>query len=313
MAVHALSDHFDRFFQIINPSSSFEQTASREHQAITSLIESRAGPAGALEPTCFLQGSYRQQTAIYAINDIDIVALCKAWYPGAVLGPGATVWSRDRLFDTVAAAILADRTYAGKVHYGPTSMVIKIDLGIKVEVLPVVYQDGASDANFEPFILYRPERHRWEPGYARQHQGLMTLKNTILTGSNFKPTIKVLKHMRTLHGIDAVSFHLECLLHAIDNLVFIGGPADYITNVLMAITSTPAETWYQQGLLTPCQDRNIFTAEEWPYLSWLRFHAEARRWLMLAAAASAAPDRSAAIGWWQQLLGNHYFARTVTP
>jgi hypothetical protein len=57
MAVHALSDHFARFFNRLNPSPSFEQAASREHTAVTALIESRSGPASALEPTCFLQGS----------------------------------------------------------------------------------------------------------------------------------------------------------------------------------------------------------------------------------------------------------------
>jgi hypothetical protein len=34
MAVYALSDHFARFFTRLNPSSSFEQTAAREHAAI---------------------------------------------------------------------------------------------------------------------------------------------------------------------------------------------------------------------------------------------------------------------------------------
>jgi hypothetical protein len=56
MAVHALSDHFARFFTRLNPSSTFEQTAVREHTAITRLIEKRDGPAGVLEPHRFLQG-----------------------------------------------------------------------------------------------------------------------------------------------------------------------------------------------------------------------------------------------------------------
>src|SRR5437899_3008921 len=118
MAVHALSDHFVRFFTRLNPSSTFEQTAAREHTSITRLIERRDGPAGVLEPHCFLQGSYRQDTAIYTINDVDIVALCKLWYPGAG-GAAAVSWSRDRIFDTVAAAIAADARYAPRIRYGP--------------------------------------------------------------------------------------------------------------------------------------------------------------------------------------------------
>src|SRR5262249_26064257 len=158
---------------------------------------------------------------------------------------------------------------AGKVRYGPTSMVIHVDLDIKVEVLPVVYRGGISDPDYEPFVLYRPEHRQWELGYARQHQRLLSLRNSaLLAGGNFKPMIKVLKHLRSLHGIDAVSFHLECLLYALQPIVFFGGPADYITNVLTAIASTSADVRYQQALMTPCGDRDIFTAEEWTYASW---------------------------------------------
>ncbi len=313
MAVHSLSDHFARFFASLNPSATFEQRASSEHQAITALIENRSGPAGPLEPHCFLQGSYRQDTAIYTINDVDIVALCKAWYPGTP-GFGVVEWPRDAIFNAVASAILADSRYAGRVHYGPTSMVIHVDLGIKVEVLPVVYQGGVSDPNVEPFVLYRPERVRWEAGYARQHQRLLSLKNSaLLAGGNFKPMVKVLKHLRSLHGIDGVSFHLECLLYSLPPLVFIGGPADYITNVLTAIASTSADAWYQQTLTTPCGDRDIFTPEEWSYASWINFYAAVQKWLTAAGYATMTQSKADAIEAWRLVLGESFFPRTVTP
>jgi hypothetical protein len=161
------------------------------------LIEDRFGPAGALNAHCFLQGSYRQDTAIYTINDVDIVALCKLWYPPTP-GSGSTGWTRDQIFEAVAQAIRADSRYADKVRYGPTSMVIHVDLAIKVEVLPVVYKSGTSNLQAEPFVLFRPERRQWEDGYAREHQRLLSLKNSaLLAGGNFKPMIKVLKHLRS--------------------------------------------------------------------------------------------------------------------
>jgi hypothetical protein len=312
MAVHALTDHFARFFSRLNPGSSFEQTASSEHQAITALIESRYGPAGVLEPHCFLQGSYRQDTAIYTINDVDIVALCKLWYPGGG-GAGSTSWSRDQIFATVAAAIAADARYASKVRDGPASMVIHVDLPIKVEVLPVVYKAGTSDQQGEPFVLYRPERSQWEDGYAREHQRLLTLKNSfLLAGGNFKPMIKVVKHLRSQWGVEAVSFHLECLLYSIAPIVYIGGPADYITNVLTAIASTPADVWYQQYLMTPCGDRDIFTSEEWAYTSWLAFYEWVPKWLNAAAYAQNSTNKTDAIAAWQLLLGDSFFPAAVT-
>lgn len=311
MATHALTDQFNRFFARLNPSGSFEQTAAGEYAAIKGLIEKPSGAAGAIAPHCFLQGSYRQETAVYAINDIDIVALCQLWFPPTP-GYGAVPWTRDQIFDTVAAAISADLAYAGKVRYGPTSMVIKVDLPIKVEVLPVVYRSGNSDESIEPFILFRPETQAWEDGWARTHQYLLTQKNTALgVGGNFKPMIKVLKHLRSLWDVDAVSFHLECLLYSLPNLVFVGGPANYITNALMAVAAKPATTWYHEGLLTPCADRNIFTAAEWPYGSWAAFHAAIGTWLYTAASATNSQSKADAIAHWQALLGNAYFPATV--
>ena len=81
MANHALTQHFASFFKKLNPSPSFEATAASEHKTIRGLIENPNGPAASLLPTCFLQGSYRykQDTAIYTINDVDLVVLCRLW------------------------------------------------------------------------------------------------------------------------------------------------------------------------------------------------------------------------------------------
>src|SRR5438128_1289052 len=83
-----------------------ELTASSEHNTIRGLIEARDGPAAELAPVTFLQGSYRQQTAIYEINDVDIVALCKLWYPGNGIGGGRN-YGRDEIFRIIAAPLLA--------------------------------------------------------------------------------------------------------------------------------------------------------------------------------------------------------------
>lgn len=157
MAVHPLSKNFQSLFSKLNPGSSFEQKASSEHNTIRGLIEDRDGLAAELVPVTFLQGSYRQKTAIYDINDVDIVALCKLWYPGNGIGGGRS-YRRDEIFRIIAAPLLADKRYRDKVRYGPQSMCIKLDLGIQVEILPVVFAAGNSDANQEPFVLYRPEK-----------------------------------------------------------------------------------------------------------------------------------------------------------
>jgi hypothetical protein len=124
--------------------------------------------------------------------------------------------------------------------------------------------------------------------------------------------IKVLKHVRTRWNVDAVSFHLECLLYSLPNLVLVGGPADYITNVLLAIAQKPAAAWYQEGVLTPCADRNIFSESEWSYTSWSAFHDVVGKWLYAAGYATHAESKGDAIASWQALLGDDVFPATVT-
>jgi hypothetical protein len=121
----------------------------------------------------FLQGSYRQQTAIYTINDIDIVALCNLTYSGTP-GPFTKAYDRNEIFGIIAAPLLADHRYQSKVNYGSQSMCIKVDLGIKMEILPAVFKAGNSDPPQEPFVLYRPETSRWEDGFARFHQARLS-------------------------------------------------------------------------------------------------------------------------------------------
>src|SRR5437879_5957256 len=121
-------------------------------------------------------------------------------------------------------------------------MCIKVDLGIKVEILPVVFKAGNVDSNAEPFVLYRPETGKWEDGFAPCHQAWLTLKNADnVTQGNFIPEIKVLKHIRSLFGLKSVSFHIECLLYFLDDAHFVGGPADYLAAIFRKIAAHKPE------------------------------------------------------------------------
>jgi len=315
MPIHALGKHFDSFFGRLNPATSFEQRAASEHQSIIRLIEDKSGLASIFSPICFLQGSYRRQTAIYIINDIDIVALCHL-YPslGLTMWTKEQRWKRDEIFDTIAAPLRADPRYRDKVCYGNTSMCIKVDLGIKVEILPVVYGSWFSDASSEPFLLYRPKVGRWEDGYARRHQQRLSEKNVqARTGGNFIPAIKVLKHIRSHHKLDVVSFHLECLLYSLPDYLFRGSTPTYIAALLHTIAGKSAEAWYNgRSIRTPCLERRLFSTSEWRWESWKAFHDRVVFFDLLAQAACHAPDIALAIQTWQLLLGQEFFPTQVS-
>lgn len=308
MAVHVLSEHFKYFFSRLNPSPSFDAQASSQYNTVKGLIENPSGLASALSPQCFLQGSYRQATAIHAINDVDIVVQCRLWQPGASTGFSVVTWSRDDIFRTIAAPLLADGRYSTKVRYGPQSMCVKVDLGIKIEILPVVYKQGIDNPAQEPFRLYRPAAGEWQDGYARYHQQWLTWKNGAeKTAGNFIPAIKVVKHLRSTFGIDAVSFHIECVLFRLPDEVFRGAPADYIPAVLSSLTAASAEVIHIGGCTTPCGDRDVLSPGEWTLTKWQAFHEIAGKWARAATLASRSGDRNSAISMWRTLLDEAYF------
>ena len=321
MAVHTLSANFASFFGRLNPSATSEQRASSEYNSLKALLEGHPSLKGPLDPLCFLQGSYGGQTATHDISDIDIVFLCRnlSFPPNPqISGPG-TAWSRDRIFGTIESAIRGDQRYASKlIPTKSTSMCIKLDLGIKVEILPVVRNGALAPGNNEPFYLWRPSAAQWEYGFAMRHREHLSYKNragTLLgggTNANFIPMVKVIKHLRDLSGIDAVSFYIETLLHSLADHHFHGAPAEYIPAVLRAIAAITADQWYARRLDTPCGDRDIFTAIEWAPHSWITFHSAVSRWALAAGAAAIQTDRSKAISGWQHLFGQNYFPAVTT-
>jgi hypothetical protein len=309
LAYHALTSHFASFFGRLNPGTSFESTASSQYNTIKGLIEDRSGLAASLSPICFLQGSYKQQTAIYSINDVDIVVLCRLWSPGSGVGRS---YSRDEIFETIASPLKQDGRYKSKLRYGPTSMCIKADLGIKVEILPVVFKVGNEDYSQEPFHLYRPTLQRWEDGFARYHQYYLSAKNKgERTGGNFIPAIKIVKHLRSLFNLNAVSFHIECLLYSLPDHLFVGAPSDYVAAILSHLASVPANSWYGTAVRTPCGDRDVFTGNEWSLQSWSVFHAWIQKWSNLAIQAHDAQYKETAIRYWRLLFGQDYFPESA--
>jgi|GEM_PF-1775153 len=316
MAVHALTRQFQAFFGRLNPSPSFTSRAANEHATITSLLTRTDGPASVLAPRCFLQGSYKQQTAIYTINDVDLVVLCRAKQDlGAYLLDSRACALRDEIFATLGSTLESDSRCRGKVRYGANSMCIKVDLGIRVEILPAIYPalaDYDAEPIHEPFLLYRPRTSQWEKGFARKHQAHLTEKNTAdHTGGNFIPAVKVFKHLRSYHGLDAVSFHLECLLYSLPNRLFMGAPADYVGALVHEVATMSPRSWHPQSVWTPCSDRNIFTRAEWSAESWEAFHDHMASLDHILQAARQTTSKQLATEAWQLVLGKDFFPTEV--
>jgi len=313
--------NFEAFFRNINPSPTWRGMASSQYDSISTLLETASNLSSELRVQCRTQGSYDRHTSIHSINDIDILAFCTGLhFPpqpsfGWATGPG---WTRDRLFNAFEYALSQSRYKHSLVQSNANSMCVKLDLGIKVEILPVVPMYGQSEPTGEPFYLWRPSTQAWELGYAQQHQAKLSTKNGpafqcnfplfgLGTDGNFIPAVKVFKHLCAIYNLNVVSFHLECLLYSIPDEKFWGSPASYIMQVLYYIADRDPFLWYAQGLNTPCADRNIFSAEEWQLNSWLQFHAQCKLWSQQALYAGGAYAEQTAREEWRKLLGSGWF------
>lgn len=301
-----LTRNFSSFFGKLNPSQTYIDAAATAHAEIRDLIEDKNGPAADLAIRTFIQGSYGRHTAIHTINDVDIVALCNLAYR-----PSANRATRDQIHKLVVDSITRSTRYKNRVHHGPQSMCVKVELKeVTLEILPALRALHSSwDA--EPFYMFRPGNgvEQWQQTFARKHQELLTNKNRA-TSERFIPMIKVLKHVRALDALadtDAVSFHIECLLYAVADSVYSGSTCECIGHVLRSLSGfTPAKA-AASGLRTPCRDRALFATNEWASDSYARFYGAVQRWLQIAERANTANDPSDAIAAWQELLGRDYF------
>lgn len=305
-----LTLNFNKFLKRLNPSPTNVRVASSAHSSIRSLIEDKNGSAGDLRIRSFIQGSYGRDTAIHSINDVDVVALCSLSYTQT-----ANQNTRNQIFDTIASSIATNSQYKDKIYYKNHSMCIKVKLkGVTVEILPALRAGKSFD--YEPFYIYRPKDETnsgyWDKTYARKHQELLTKKNS-KTEDSFIPMIKILKHIRLIdndfEALDAVSFHIECLLFAIKDSVYTDSTSECIENILASLAGFTPVKAKQSDLKTPCGDELIFSSNKWSDVAYQRFHTAILRWYEIAQEANRTNDADKAITEWQKLLGDTYFPR----
>lgn len=313
MTHNKLTINFNKFMKRINPSKTYVETASSAHSTIRSLIESRDGPAADLRIRTFVQGSYGRKTAIHSINDVDVVALCSLTYKES-----ANYKTRNQIYQMIADSISDNRQYHDKVAFNEHSLCIKIKLkGIIIEVLPALRAPGGT-YDSEPFYIFRPDNDEktcgsWGTTYARKHQELLSEKNNATDGL-FIPLVKIIKHIReitsTIDATDAVSFHIECLLYALSNSVYVGSIAECIERTLTSLSGFTPPKALVSGLRNPCGDEQVFNSNKWSEEKYSLYHNSVLKWCKIAQAANNAIDNDTAITEWKKLLGDTYFPRS---
>ena len=160
----------------------------------------------------FLQGSYRNGTAIADINDVDIVARRKA--TNAPLS--SPRW--ESLFNTIASRLRNSYRVSGTVSIGDKCVKLK-GTSLNADIVPAV---AIGDFTKDPIAIWSRRKKEGRPNYPRTHYDNGVGKHRA-TSQAFKPTVRLFKRWaRQYPGFDktAPSFYIECAVHAVSTSKF---------------------------------------------------------------------------------------------
>ncbi|MBL8680200.1 MAG: nucleotidyltransferase [Myxococcales bacterium] len=206
-----------------------------------------------------LQGSYKNDTSLWDMNDVDLVAVSSGVVSnafGRVTTGGASV-SWDEIFARIERTLQADRRYAGK--WQRKDKCIQLNTGVTIDIVPAIY---VTNPESDPVAIYSFRERRERRNWPRNHYEAGAEKSRRTDGA-FKQTVRLFKAWRRAVSTDskiAPSFYIECLLHAVPDNCFSNVGADAFMSVGREIVS-----WNYQArpVLRPGGGDSIFTSVEW--------------------------------------------------
>ena len=263
------------------------------YETVKRAIESPNAAYKSRDFEVFLQGSYGNDTNIYAESDVDVVTCLNATstfnysldgLTAAEKGAFARVYS-DAAYtpnefknDVVTALIAA---FPSAVSLGKKSIKIakggsrrNADVVAAVEYRRYYRFTSVREESFEPGICFFMSNGAEVVNYPRQHSANCTAKHQATRG-RFKPTVRILKNIRRAMEHDglidkavAPSYFLEGLLYNIPNAKFGGSYEDTIVSSINWIMDTNRSRFKcankQQGLFGN-------TPEAWQVANYDRF------------------------------------------
>lgn len=249
-----------------------------------SIHQNVRGLLGDTDYATFLQGSYKNDTALWDMNDVDIVAVSRGLvsmhFTGGTSSSGGVSW--DEIFARIERKLQGDVRYRGK--WTREDKCIRLNTGVKIDIVPAV-RIGGIDA--DPIAIYsfaaRGERRNWPRG----HYSAGTLKSERTNGA-YKQTVRMFKRWaKCWFGARKVapSYYIECAVHAQPDATFCGDVGrDFVAvgNRLLQLSHSASVLPRLVG------DGPLFTNAEWDSARFLDFQSTLRRALPSATAALGA-------------------------
>jgi hypothetical protein len=255
------------------PSQTTVDQAISTHEAVRTLL-------GDKDYLTFLQGSYKNDTALWDMNDVDIVAVARNLVSSTFTGRvSQTSVSWEEIFARIERKLDADPRYRGK--WKREDKCIRLNTGVKIDIVPAVY---IVKVETDPIAIYsfksRAERRNWP----REHYDAGASKSRRTNGA-FKQTVRLFKRWaRCRFGAEPVapSYYLECAVHSLPDNSFCGQPdRDFV-----GIGSRIAQLSHSATTLPRLAgEGDLLTAEEWDIGRFQRFQDLLREALQHAARA----------------------------
>lgn len=261
--------------------------------AVASLQQTIRSVLGDDDYDTFLQGSYRNGTAIADINDVDIVARRKATH--APLTP--TQW--EMLFESIAAKLRTSSRIAGTVTKGDKCVKLTGSSGgLDADIVPAA---AIRDFGSDPIAIYSRSQRQERPNYPRTHydHGVDKQRNTL---DAFKPTVRLFKRWAQQYaGFDRVapSFYIECAVHAV-------ATGEFKPYLPLGFASVGLEicSWTRSKYIASVAgDKDILVPHEWHPDNFERFQAKLLPDLRRVVDAMNATTRAEADRLWKLAFG----------
>lgn len=260
-----------------------------------SLQESLRAVLGDGEYSTFLQGSYRNDTALRTMNDVDVVAVYRPITRRAMRFYQAPDW--EQLFARIEKKLQADPRYADK--WKRHDKCITVTTNINVDLVPAIGHE-APDA--DPIVLYSFGQNAERQNWPRGHYESGCAKNAA-TGGIFKPAVRLFKRWAKCWFAGskiAPSYYVECLLFSLPDKLFTEDLAATFVVVGHAILERHADWggYSVRALPRLAGEGDLLTSAEWKKEAFVSFLETIRRSVIDAASALRETDpRSAKAAW----------------
>lgn len=257
------------------------------HESIRAALEN----SGNKDFDTFLQGSYRNGTAVADINDVDIAALYDPW--ASPQPHSRWLW----LFDHVAA-ILRNSTLSCPVTVSLGDKCIKLDGALKADIVPAISKSAYSST--DPIMIYSRRKRADRANYPRTHYRHDVRKQSD-TNDTYKPTVRLFKRWaRQYDTLTAPSFYVECAVHSVPSSEF----DTYLPLSFASVAVNLLSYTRRTTIPSVAGDKDILVSSEWDANDFEDFQSRLRRDVRLVFAAMQASTVEDADRLWRLTFGD---------